>query len=416
MTRIRMRVWGGALLVVAALVMTVDAGAKGSKSWPQFRGENRDGVGNEKGLKGAWPETGPKEVFRVALGEGYSGVSIVDGHLYTMYSAEIDGEWMEVAAALDAKSGEEKWRVPVSAKFDNEFGNGPRATPTIDGTTVYVLSSVGDLAALKISDGSEIWKVSLTEGFGAKVPTFGFSTSPLIDGDHLVLQTGAPEGQSYAALNKKTGEVIWGFGDTAREAGYTSILNVTLAGKKQYVDIFQGKIRGLDPEGNELWSHDWPQGETHTVPIFIEPDKIFASGAQGVGAALLQVKKNGDGMEVTEVWKNDFMRNHFSSSVYHDGFIYGFDNATLKCISAKDGKMAWAKRGLGKGSLIFADGNLLVLSDRGKLLLVRATPDSYVETGSVQALEGKCWTAPTILDGRLYLRNHEELVSYDLKG
>ena len=416
MRRIRARVWGGALLTAAALMMTVEVGAKDSKSWPQFRGTNRDGVSTEKGLQGTWPESGPKEIFRVALGEGYSAVSIVDGRLYTMYSAEVDGEWMEVAAAFEATTGEEHWRVPISKKFDTEFGNGPRATPTIDGSTVYVLSSIGDLVALKTTDGSKVWKVSLTEKFGAKVPTFGFSNSPLVDGDHLVLQTGAPEGNSYAALNKQTGELVWGFGDTAQEAGYTSILPVTLAGKKQYVDIFEDKIRGLDPDGNELWSHDWPKGETHTVPIFIKPDKIFASGAQGVGAALLQVKKNSDGMEVTELWKNDRMRNHFSTSVYYGGFIYGFDNATLKCISAKDGKMAWAKRGLGKGSLIFADGNLLVLSDRGKLILVRATPDSYVETGSVQALEGKCWTAPTILDGRLYLRNHEEMVSYDLRS
>ena len=144
-------------------------------------------------------------------------------------------------------------------------------------------------------------------------------------------------------------------------------------------------------------------------------DRFFASGAEGVGAHLLRVDENGKDSKVEELWQTRFMRNHFSSSVVHDGTIYGFDNATLKAISVEDGKLAWAKRGLGKGSLILADGHLLVLSDRGKLLLVEATPDQYTEKGSVQAMDGQSWTAPVLSNGRLYLRNHIEMVAFDLK-
>ena len=152
------------------------------------------------------------------------------------------------------------------------------------------------------------------------------------------------------------------------------------------------------------------------MPLFVAPDKIFASGAEGVGATLVRITEDGDKAKAEEVWQTRFMRNHFSSSVVQDGHIYGFDNATLKCLSVESGEMAWAKRGLGKGSLILVDRHLLVLSDRGQLLLLKATPDGYEEKGSVQALEGKSWTSPTLSHGRLYLRNHTEIVSYDLEG
>jgi hypothetical protein len=152
------------------------------------------------------------------------------------------------------------------------------------------------------------------------------------------------------------------------------------------------------------------------MPLHVPPNRIFASGAEGVGAALLEIRPGADGTTVEEVWKTRFMRNHFSSSIVHEGYIYGFDNATLKCIAVEDGELAWAKRGYGKGSLIFADGDLIVLSDSGRLLLIEATPDGFKEKAAVQALEGRCWTAPSLAGARLYLRNHTEMVSYDLKG
>lgn len=417
MKRTKLATWVVALAAVGAVALGIQhAGSSAGHDWPQFRGPNRDGVSAETGLIVQWPDAGPKEVWRVEIGEGYSAISVVGDRLYTMFAAEQDGEALEFAAAFDASSGKELWRTSVGKKFDNQFGNGPRATPAVDGDTVYVLGSLGTLAALSTKDGSERWRVSLTELFEAKVPTFGFSTSALVDGDQLVLEGGGKEGKSYVALDKKTGEVNWTFGDGPEEPGYNSVLLVDMKSEKRYVYIVGEKLICLDEAGNEIWTKDWPSGETHAMPLFIAPNKIFASGAEGVGARLVEVDESGDQATVKELWASPHMRNHFSSSVYYNGSIFGFDNATLKAISGEDAKLLWAKRGLGKGSLILADGHLIVLSDRGKLVQVDATSDKYTEQGSVQALEGRCWTAPTLSRGILYLRNHTEMVAYDLKG
>jgi outer membrane protein assembly factor BamB len=403
------------IIVVALLAISIHVAADSAGlDWPQFRGINRDGISSETGLLSSWPENGPKEVWRHPIGEGYSGMAIVGDRLYTMYAGEHEGQPMEFAAAMEAGTGKEIWRVPIGEKYDTEFGNGPRATPTIDGDTVYVLGSRGDLAALSAQDGTERWRMNLTETFGSTMPHWGFATSALVDGEQLIIEGGGPEGKSYAALDKKTGDVKWTHGDGGRQPSYNSALMVEMNGTRGYVYVVGDKLTCLDPTGAEVWTYPWPRGETHAMPLFVAPDKIFASGAEGVGAALVRITEDGDKAKAEEVWQTRFMRNHFSSSVVQNGHIYGFDNATLKCLSVEDGEMAWAKRGLGKGSLILADGHLLVLSDQGQLLLLKATPDGYEEKGSIQALEGKSWTSPTLSHGRLYLRNHTEIVSYDL--
>jgi len=411
------RVGGWACLVALVAVFAVQLAAKSpATDWPQFRGVNRDGISSETGLVGSWPEGGPREVWRVPLGPGFSGISVVGDRLYTMYTTEQDGEATEFAAAFDVASGKELWRTPVGKDYENTFGNGPRSTPTVTGGAMYALGSYGDLAALSVKDGAQRWSLSLTETFGSKVPTFGFSMSVLVDGDQVIVEGGGKEGKSYAALDTTTGETKWSIGDGPDDPTYNSPIMIKKGDKTRYVYIVGDKMMCIDEQGNEVWQHPWTfPGETHASPIFVAPDKIFASGAEGVGASLIQVSENGKEAEVKELWKTRFMRNHFSSSVLHDGHIYGFDNATLRAIAVDSGETAWAKRGFGKGSLIFADGQLLVLSDKGKLALVEATPAEYREKGSVQALEGRCWTAPALADGRLYLRNHDEMVAYDLK-
>jgi outer membrane protein assembly factor BamB len=411
------RVWGllVILLTASGAVTPVEA-QKSSTDWPQFRGVNRDGISAETGLSMGWPEEGPKEVWRQKVGPGYSSISIVGEHGYTMWAAELDGEPTEFAVAFDIATGKELWRTPVGERYDNEFGDGPRSTPTVDGKTVYVLSSRGDLLALKLDDGSEIWSMSLTEKFGGQMPYFGFSTSTLVDGNQLLIEGGGPDGKAYASLNKKTGEVNWTSGSPPDSGpGYNSPIAVTMGGERRYVYLLGDKMTCMDDKGNEVWTHPWPYpGETHAMPIFVPPNKIYASGAEGVGAQLVAVTEDGGKATVEEVWKTRLMKNHFSSAVIVDGYVYGFDNATLRAISVEDGETAWAKRGYGKGSLIYADGHLLVLSDKGLLLSIEATPEAYREKGRVQALSGKCWTNPTLSAGKLYLRNHDEMVVYDL--
>ncbi len=399
------------------------SGPLAAADWPQFRGPQRDGVSAETGLLDSWPEGGPKEVWRRPIGEGYSAATVVGGRIYTLYAGsapegdEEGDKALEYAAALDAATGEELWRTAVGDKIETEFGNGPRSTPVVDGDAVYVLGSHGDFAALGLADGARRWAVKLTEVYGSSRPGWGFATSALVDGDLVLVEAGGGEGNGYVALDKKTGEARWTFGD-AQGPGYNSALAVDAGGERRFVYIASGMMRAVGADGEEVWSHPWRPFESHGMPIFIPPDRYFASGVGGddEGAVVLRVASDGGEPAIEEVWKSRVMKNHFSSSLLHDGYIYGFDNATMKCISAATGETAWAKRGLGKGSLIYADGNLIVLSDRGKLLLVEATSEGYEEKGSVQALEGKSWTAPTLSESRLYLRNHSEMVSYDLKG
>lgn len=440
-----------AVVLTTALLAAPLVAENTGHDWAQFRGPARDGISAETGLVTTWPEAGPKEVWRVAIGEGYSAISVVGDRLYTMYgeaappveaaaedataedataedatsedmtaeateeAAEEAPKLRELAAAFDATTGEEIWRVEIGDKLDTQFGNGPRATPTVDGDRLFVLGSFGQLHALSTADGAVLWSVDFTaEDLGSSRPYWGYSTSPLVAGDLLIVEVGGKENKSYAGLNKTTGEVLWTSGEG--RPGHNSPLAVTVQGQEQFVYLAGQKLRSIDRQGNELWSYDWPPGETHAMPLFIAPDMIYASGTEGIGAVVVKMVKAEDGWQVEEVWKNTRMKNHFSSSVLHDGFIYGFDNATLKCIDAMTGEQAWAKRGFGKGSLILADGHLLMLSDLGVLVSIEATPEAYTEKSRVQALEGKSWTAPSLANGKLYLRNHSQMVCYDLKG
>ncbi len=403
----RMIVAGAVFVLLLSTPLTVAA------DWPQFRGVKRDGVSPETGLAEEWGENGPKEVWRKSIGPGYSALSVVGDRLYTMYVIEIDGTDKEVAVALSTEDGSEVWRTPLGDRYDNEFGDGPRATPTVNGDRVYVLDSTGTLAALKAADGAVVWSMDFRETFGVETPRFGYSTSVVVDGDQVIVQAGGPDGKNYLGLDKDTGEILWSRGDGP--AGYNSALPVQIGETKRFVYVAGNQLVCVDEEGGEVWAHEWPQGETHAMPIRIPPDKLYVSGAEGIGARLFRVSEADGKGEIELIWEQPFMRNHFSSAVVHDGMIYGFDNATLKAISVEDGKMAWGKRGLGKGSLIFADGHLFVLSDRGKLLMLEVNAEGYEEKGSVQALEGLCWTAPSLADGRLYLRNHDEIVVYDLR-
>ena len=406
------------MAVAAALLILVALPAMAGGDWPQFRGENRDGVSPETGLLDSWPENGPKEVWRVPLGEGYSGVSVVGDRLYTMYAGKEGEKEVEFIAAFDAASGKEIWKTVVGDKLDTEFGNGPRSTPTVDGDMLFSVGSYGHVIAVAAKDGKEKWKVALKDLVGADQPTWGYSGSIAIEGGIVFVEAGGKEGKSFVALKRDSGEMAWSIGDGRGQTGYNSPIAVSMGGERRFVYIAGGKLRAVNAEGKEVWAYEWPRGETHASPLFIAPDRIFASGVGEIGAKMIRVREDSEGLEVDDVWASRFMRNHFSSSVVHDGYIYGFDNATLKCISLEDGKMAWGKRGLGKGSMILADGHLVVLSDRGKLMLIEASPEGFNQKGGFQALSDKDvnWTAPSLSKGRLYLRNHQEMVSFNVKG
>lgn len=387
------------------LIASIVAGA----DWPQFRGPNRDGISPEAAVLKSWPASGPKVLWKAPLGEGYSQVVSAKGRLYTLAQ---QGE-EQVAIAFDGATGKRLWRTRIDGEYNDGQGDGPRSTPTVDGDMVYALSAHGKLAALRTANGQVAWQHDLRAEYGANPPQWGVSTSPLVEGKLLIVNVGGAGNKSIVAFDKTNGKVVWtSQGDGA---GYSAPIAITVRGVRQVIVFTADAILSISPEDGRLfWRSGWKTDYdvNAATPIFLAPDKLFVSSGYGTGSALLQINRT----NVAEVWRSRGMKNQFSSSVLHDGVLYGFDDATLKAIDAATGKERWKQRGFGHGSLILAGGHLIVLSDRGKLALVQATPEEYRELGNAQVIEGKCWTSPSLADGRLYVRNEEQLLAFDWKG
>ena len=293
-------------------------------------------------------------------------------------------------------------------------GDGPRSQPTVDGERVYVLGAEGRLFALKAANGDTIWTVDLVDGLGGRFPRFGFSTSPLVEGDFLFLEAATRDG-TFLALHRKDGKVAWASQNDV--ASYSSPIAVDLAGARQVVYFSGDAVAGLSPaDGSLYWRYPWKTSYDLNIatPIFVPPDRIFISSGYDHGAALLRIEPGSDGFSVTRVWESRRMKNHFGTSVLVGDYIYGFDNAILKCIEARSGKEQWKHRGYGKGALIYADGHLVLLSDNGRLALAQATPDGFREKAGVQVLDGRSWTMPTLANGRVFVRDMRKIVCLDL--
>ena len=381
--------------------------------WPQWLGLDRTGVSSETGLSTTWAADGPPVVWERELGEGFSGISVADGRVYTMFS---DRE-SEFAICLDEATGAEIWRVKTGGKFhERQGGNGPRSQPTVDGDQVFVLGATGVLYALNASDGKKLWQVDLRDELGSRIPRFGFSASPLVENDLLLLETGARRG-TFLALDKATGVVKWASQDDI--VSYSSPIATTIAGIRQVVFVSGEAAVGLSPINGALyWRFPWATQYDLNIatPIVVPPNRIFISSGYDHGAALLQIEPRGEGLNVTKVWESRVMKNQFGTSILLGDYLYGFDDKTLKCIHASTGEQQWRKRGYGKGALIYADGHLIILSDKGKLALAEASPEAFREKASAQVLSGTCWTAPTLANGKLFIRDMHKIACLNLSG
>jgi outer membrane protein assembly factor BamB len=390
--------------------------ALGEEEWKQYRGPNRDGVAISDTTIKAWPEGGqPSLVWKRPIGEGFSGISIVGDMFLTAYM-QGDSEYL---AGFEKATGKEVWRTALGPKFEEEMGNGPRATPTVDGDFAYMLDSTGGLFCVNIESGKQAWKVSLTDDFKIRRPRRGFSTCPLILGGNLVIHGGA-ENAAFIGIDKKTGKTLWQTGDSM--AGHSSPFRAVINNVEQSVFTIARLVEkdgerqileeavSVSSDGRILWRGP-SLSQIIAMPVFVPPDKVFISSSVENGCLLIQVLPDGT---VETVWHNKEMRNHFNSSVYYKDHIYGFSSSTLKCLVAETAERKWSKRGYGKGSLIIADEKLIVLSDRGKLAMIEATPEGYNELAQAQVFNSKSWTSPSYAEGRIYLRNHEEMACYDL--
>ncbi len=412
MTGTRRRRASAISTLVALLVLVPATGTSLAEDWPQHRGPQRDGRSSWHGLQFPWDDSGPRELWRVPIGRGFSGVSVADGRLFTLDSRK-NGCY---GVALDSDSGSELWRVRLDDRLEEFWGDGPRSTPTVDGDRVYLLTGLGRLVALRAADGARLWQVDLPTAFGSALPMWGFSGSPIVFGELIVFDTGGTDRRSIVALDKYTGELRWSTFDDA--ISYSSPIVIPFAGRDVLVFLTGMHIVGLDADGRRLFAQVWGL-ETPVrpaTPVFVAPDALFVSASYGAGGSLLRLRDAGKTIDVETVWSGRAMRNHFHATVAHQGHLYGFDRHALKCIEAETGKACWSRLdGMGRGSLIYADGHLLVLTEHGRLVAVEAQPVEFHEKGSLRVFQDRSWTAPALADGRIYLRNESEIVCLDLR-
>ena len=418
-TRIRLVTFAllpaAAVLALAVAPAASGAGAPApapSGDWPQFRGPQRDGVARASAhLVRSWPASGPRLLWQVPIGEGYSHLAVVDGRIFTLFGTND----IEYLGAFDATNGHQLWQQRTDAELSNDQGSGPRSTPTYDAGMLYVQSAQGQLLAVSAANGKVAWRHDLAKEFGARMPTWGIASSPLVEGDLLLVAVGGRGGRSAMAFDKHSGKVVWSALD--ERPGYASPIALTAAGVRQAIFFTGSSVAGVGAaDGRVLWQIPWTTDYdvNAATPLFVAPDKLYVSSGYDTGATLFQLHAEGGRVKVQQLWKSREMKNQFSSAVLAGDYVYGFDNGTLKCVKVQTGEERWKQRGLGHGSLILADGLLVVLSESGKLVLADAVPDAYHERASFQALNGRCWTGPSLAGGKLFLRNREQMEAFDL--
>lgn len=395
------------LPILGLCVFPLAVNSVGDDDWPQFRGKNRDGIAHAVAEIKPWPKEGPRLCWQVDIGEGFSGISVSGDRIFTMFA---DGK-NEFLACFELASGKEVWRIQVDAMLKNQHGNGPRSTPAADEQNVYGLSSRGHLIAVEKKTGKLQWEVSCKQDFRSEGPGHGFSSSPLVEENMLLLQTEAGNGKALVAFDKRSGRILWttGFGGD----GYCSPTSFVFDGKRQFLFVASEKALSLSAAGKILWEKRAGPGLI-AMPLFIAPDKVFIPGSGEVNGSLLKIAKMQNHFAVEAVWSNNQLRGGFNAPVFYNEHLYGFSGAFLICVDLATGRRKWAQRGFGEGSVVLAGGHLIVMGGKGNIALVQATPEKYLEVGSFQALQGKCWTSPAIARGKLLLRNHEKMVCYDL--
>jgi outer membrane protein assembly factor BamB len=384
--------------------------------WPNWLGPNRNGSSPETGLLTIWPATGPKVLWKVAGGDGYSTVSVAQGRAITL----VQHDGAQFVLALDAAKGTKLWETKIAAGYKNPYGDGPRATPSIEGKLVYVQSVSGPLVCLEVEKGEIVWSVDLLKEFGAKNLQWGLSASPFVDGD-LVYALPSAKGAGVAAFNKTTGKLAWKTADD--QAGYATPIAVTVAGQKQIIFFTAvGLLAVTADQGKELWRVPWKTEFDCNIctPLLIGNDQLFVTSGEEVGCTLFKLSAAAPEVIWESKGKKSVMRSYWANSVIQDGYLYGlsgeFDKRIdLNCVEVKTGKLMWSQQGFGKGTLTLADGHLFITTKKGDLVLVQATPKQYEEKARV-ALLGENRTSPTISDKRLYLRDRANIYCLDIAG
>jgi outer membrane protein assembly factor BamB len=380
--------------------------------WPGFRGLNRDGIFHGSKIESDWNLSPPKEIWRVALGPAWSSFAVADPFLVTQ---EQRGE-MEAIVCYDANTGREVWSHEIQSRFFDALGGlGPRATPTLANNSVFALGAEGLLIRLAPTDGTAIWKVDLRELTQQPPPMWGFSCSPLVVDDLVIVHAAGPGNHGIIAFDSETGTVRWSV--AADKDSYSSLHRTDFFGQVQVVFVGSHGVTFLDPSnGSTLLEHEFKiSGYRAVQPAVVDTNRLLFT-SESAGSRLIQLSMTDGKLEAEVIWTSRGIKPDFNDLVVHDGFIYGFDGAIFVCVDLQDGSRRWRKGRYGKGqALLLADsGLLLVISEQGKLIVLEANPEEHREIASIEALNGKTWNHPVVVGDRLYLRNANEAVCYQL--
>jgi outer membrane protein assembly factor BamB len=406
-----------ALLLAGCLALSAAASAA---DWPQFLGPTRNGVYPGPELAPSWPPEGPLTVWQKPVGNGFSGPVVVD-HKLVLFHRLAD---QEVVQCLDPKTGKDLWRFPYPTAYQDDFGfdPGPRATPSIADGRVYSYGAEGMLHCLELETGKKLWSVDTKKELGAAKGFFGIACSPLVEGDAVLLNVGGTDGAGIVAFAKTTGKVLWKASHD--EASYSAPIATTIHGHRYALFLTRGAFVGLEPDTGRM-DFEYPfrppihASVSAATPLVVD-DLVFISASYGAGAAVLSLA----GPQPEKLWSSaDVLSNHYATSVYHKGFLYGIDGRTdpgfepgptVRCVEFKTGKVRWKDDSVGPATITLAGDQLLILTERGELIRATATPDGFKPTARAQILPFQVRAYPALADGLLYARSKDKLVCIDL--
>jgi len=392
--------------IAADFYSTVEAA-----DWPNWRGPNHNGISNETGWIATWSEGGPKVLWKKSIGTGFASMAVSNGRVYAIGNIKN----RDILYCFAAETGEEIWKKSYACPlFKKDHEGGPAATPTVDGDAVYTFSKNGDAIRFNAATGDVVWHRNLNKELGIKHPTWYFASSPRVIDNMVILNAGT----RGVALNKADGSLIWENGKGP--AGYATAVSFTMGNEKCVALFGFREVAGLvAATGRQMWQSPWKTSwDINAADPIISGNTMFVSSGYNKGCALFRIGP----ANLTEIWRNRNMRNHASSCVLWEGHIYGFDGqfgggGKLTCLDYETGDVKWSQRGMGTGSLMVADGRLVILSESGKLVTAPASPEGFKELSSAQILTGKCWTVPVLANGRIYARNaNGQLVCVDVSS
>jgi len=414
--------------MMALTLLAVLSTSLGQSDWPQWLGADRENRSKETGLLQTWPEGGPKRAWRAdGLGSSFAAVSVVSGKMYLL--GDLDDAC--TLFALDEKDGKVLWKTKVGPanKQKNKEWEGPRTTPTVDGDHLYIVVAEGDVVCVETASGKEVWRKHMVKDLEGDHSIWLYCDSPVVDGKQVVVKPGGRKG-TLAALDKATGAVLWRSTELVDSAEHTSLLPATIDGVKQYVVLTMESVAGVGADGKLLWRVA-RKGDVAicTTPLYKDGIVLVGSSYNTGRATAVKVTVNGGGFKAELLYESDFA-NHHGGMVIVGEHVYGLadrkkgqdrGNADLKCMELKTGKIVWTNPSIGKGSITYADGNLILHSEKpkeGLVALVEATPDGYKEKGRFSQPDStgrNSWAYPVVANGRLYIRDGTVLSAYDIK-